>query len=95
MLPEGEVVSAEHQRLRSAYLAAADQLCEFRSTHIEIVTRYIMLPSKKPLMGDSRQNLANPTSYRMRNAAKETIIGTGGTTDKTFKAKKLDESEFQ
>lgn len=104
MLPEGEVASAEHQRVRTAYLAAVDQLCEFRSIHIQIVTRYIILPSKQPLKGDSRQNLASPVSYGMKNAANDTMIGTGGTRvisflkqtrDETFNAKKLDESESQ
>ncbi|KAF3076435.1 Indoleamine 2,3-dioxygenase [Trichoderma lentiforme] len=104
MLPEGEVASAEHQRLRSSYLAAADQLCEFRSIHIQIVTRYIMLPSKKPLKGESRRKLASPVSYRMENAANDAMIRTGGTRlisflketrVETFNAKKLDERVSQ
>ncbi|KAL6817192.1 indoleamine 2,3-dioxygenase [Trichoderma sp. SZMC 28015] len=104
MLPEGEVASAEHQRLRSAYLATADQLCEFRSIHIQIVTRYIILPSKKPLKCDSRRNLASPASYGMENVANDAIIGTGGTRlisflretrEETFNAKKLDEHGSQ
>ncbi|KAK4070570.1 hypothetical protein Trihar35433_5037 [Trichoderma harzianum] len=104
MLPEDKVASAERQRLRSAYLAAVDQLCEFRSIHIQIITRYIILPSKKQLKGSSMRNLANPASYGMENAANDTIIGTGGTRlisflketrDETFNAKKLDESESQ
>ncbi|KAM6486010.1 indoleamine 2,3-dioxygenase [Trichoderma sp. SZMC 28011] len=104
MLPEGEVASAEHQRLRTAYLAAADQLCEFRSIHIQIVTRYIILPSKKQLKDGSRRNVASPAVCGTENAANDTMIGTGGTRlisflketrDNTFKAKKLDESESQ
>ncbi|QYT02257.1 Indoleamine 2,3-dioxygenase [Trichoderma simmonsii] len=104
MLPEGEAASAEHHRLRSAYLAAVDQLCEFRSIHIQIVTRYIILPSKRKLKDGSRQNLASPTPFGMENAANDTIIGTGGTRlisflketgDETFNAMKLDNSESQ
>ncbi|KAL7786834.1 indoleamine 2,3-dioxygenase [Trichoderma afarasin] len=104
MLPKGEVASAEHQRLRSAYLAAADQLCEFRSIHIQIVTRDIILPSKKQLKGGSRRNIPSPASYGMENAANDTIIGTGGTRlisflketrDETLNAKKLDERGSQ
>ncbi|KAL7911873.1 indoleamine 2,3-dioxygenase [Trichoderma velutinum] len=100
MLSEGEVEPAEHQRLRSTYLAAADQLCEFRSIHIQIVTRYIVLPSKKQLESGSRQNLACPAPYGMEKVANQTIIGTGGTQlisflketrDDTFNARKLDE----
>ncbi|KAH0526635.1 hypothetical protein TsFJ059_009936 [Trichoderma semiorbis] len=104
MFPEDEVASAEHQRLRFAYLAAVDQLCEFRSIHIQIVTRYIILPSKRKLKDGSRRNLASPTPFGTENAANDTIIGTGGTRlisflketrDETFNAKKVDESESQ
>ncbi|KAL6800066.1 indoleamine 2,3-dioxygenase [Trichoderma sp. SZMC 28012] len=104
MLPEDEVESAEHQRLRFAYLAAVDQLCEFRSIHIQIVTRYIILPSKRKLKDVSRRNLASPTPFGTENAANDTIIGTGGTRlisflketrDETFNAKQLDENESQ
>lgn len=47
ILSEGEDASVEHQRLRSTYLAAVDQLCKSRSIHIQRMTRHILLPSKK------------------------------------------------
>ncbi|KAL6816208.1 indoleamine 2,3-dioxygenase [Trichoderma camerunense] len=102
ILLECEAASAEHQRLRSAYLAAVYQLCEFRSIHIQIVARYIILPSKKQVKGEYERNLASPVSYGIENEANDTIIGTGGTRlisflketrDETFNAKTLDENE--
>ncbi|KAK2595672.1 hypothetical protein QQS21_006645 [Conoideocrella luteorostrata] len=72
-----EPTTEEQHRLRDAYTAATEALSEFRNKHIKIVTRYIILPSKKPWAGSSsRQNLASSSSAR---TAEQGLMGTGGT----------------
>ncbi|KAH8734308.1 Indoleamine 2,3-dioxygenase [Ilyonectria robusta] len=79
-------VSEEHQRLQVAYKAATEALTIFRTKHIGIVTRYIILPSKQAAMG-SRQNLASSSS---KDGAE--LKGTGGTTLVPFLKQSRDET---
>jgi indoleamine 2,3-dioxygenase len=58
---------ADALRLREAYVAATEALAQLRNKHIQIVARYIILPSKQPWdEGPSiirkRQNLASSSS---------------------------------
>lgn len=80
--------TGEHLRLREAYTAATEALTEFRNKHIQIVTRYIILPSKKPWKG-TKQNLASSSS-----AGKDTqeLTGTGGTALLPFLKQARDET---
>ena len=66
----------EQHRLRNAYSAATKSLSEFRNKHIQIVTRYIILPSRQPWKGESRKNLASSSST---GKGREELTGTGGT----------------
>lgn len=66
----------EQHRLRAAYTAATDSLTDFRNKHIRIVTRYIVLPSKKRWTGGARINLASSSSFQEEEAK---LTGTGGT----------------
>ena len=84
----------EQRRLRIAYTGATDALSDFRNKHIKIVTRYIVIPSKKPWSG-TRQGLASSSLSR----ASGELIGTGGTNlisflrearDKTIDTGRLD-----
>lgn len=68
-------VTEEQRRFRSAYTAATDALTEFRNKHIQIVTRYIILPSKQPWTGNKR-NLASSSAQKMESTE---LTGTGGT----------------
>lgn len=80
----------EHLQLREAYTAATEALTEFRNKHIQIVTRYIILPSKKPWNGaKQKQNLASSSS-----AGKSTqeLTGTGGTALLPFLKQARDET---
>ncbi|KAM0519509.1 hypothetical protein ACHAPE_003683 [Trichoderma viride] len=68
-------VREEQHRLREAYTAAVDALTEFRGKHVKLVTRYIIIPSKKPWAGTTRRNLASSSSRK----GGEGLMGTGGT----------------
>lgn len=99
-------LSAEHEqgdaakRLREAYAAAAEALAQFRNKHIQIVTRYIVLPSKQPWTGGRRQNLASSSSAAGgRTAGGEAkkelpaqLTGTGGTMLVPFLKQSRDET---
>ncbi|KAI6784609.1 uncharacterized protein J7T54_006654 [Emericellopsis cladophorae] len=52
----------EQHRLRAAYTAATEALTEFRNKHIQIVTRYIVLPSRQSTSNGARKNLASSSS---------------------------------
>lgn len=65
----------EQHRLQETFTAVIGVLRNFRSKHIQIVTRYVILPSKQPWEG-TRQNLASLSSACGRD---EQLTGTGGT----------------
>lgn len=86
-----EPTSDGQRRLRQAYTAATDALSSFRNKHIQIVTRYIILPSKQPWKGGARQNLASSSSMRK---GEEGLMGTGGTTLVPFLKTARDETSL-
>ncbi|GAB1192367.1 Indoleamine 2,3-dioxygenase [Aspergillus pseudonomiae] len=70
--------------IRDAYNTAVMSLGVFRDSHIQIVTRYIIMAAKaKPPSNDSTQvNLATSTTTHMRDKTEKLtggIHGTGGT----------------
>jgi len=73
-LAAGETV--EHELLRKQYSATVEALGDFRNKHIQIVTRYILLPSKQA-SDRKRQNLASASTRSRRRP--EELTGTGGT----------------
>ncbi|KAM3443088.1 hypothetical protein MY4824_000793 [Beauveria thailandica] len=78
------------QRLRDAYADATAALTAFRQKHISIVTRYIILPSKKPWQGKrGKQNLASSSST---SKSDDQLTGTGGTALVPFLRKARDET---
>ncbi|KAF7562461.1 hypothetical protein G7046_g1682 [Stylonectria norvegica] len=84
MLPS---VTEQQTLLREAYTAATDALSEFRTKHIQIVTRYIILPSRQAALG-TRQNLASSSTRK----GGEELTGTGGTTLVPFLKQSRDET---
>ncbi|EQL03493.1 hypothetical protein G6O67_007666 [Ophiocordyceps sinensis] len=62
-------------RLRAVFVEATQALSNFRDKHIQIVTRYVILPSKQKPTAPRRQNLASSSSSK----ADEELTGTGGT----------------
>ncbi|KAF9890880.1 hypothetical protein FE257_005456 [Aspergillus nanangensis] len=70
--------------VRDAYNAAVMSLGRFRDTHIQIVTRYIIMAAKSPPPSDVSRNLnlASATTCRMKDSdekVKGGLHGTGGT----------------
>lgn len=91
--------SEEEEALREAFSAATAALGAFRDKHIQIVTRYIILPSRRAAASGGevargkggnggRQNLATSSA---RRDGKE-LTGTGGTTLVPFLKKTRDET---
>ncbi|KAM0806756.1 putative indoleamine 2,3-dioxygenase [Seiridium cardinale] len=79
--------TAEQQRLCATYIRATETLGVFRSKHITLVTRYIVLPSRRAATAQSgKQNLASASAEvqaiggRGGPEADAELKGTGGTT---------------
>lgn len=78
----------EEQLLRAAYTAAVDAFTAFRQKHINIVTRYILIPSKQPWTGSTRKNLASSSTEKKG----EGLTGTGGSQLFPFLKQSRDET---
>lgn len=85
----------EQERLRAAFGAAVDAMTEFRNKHLEIVARYIIIPSRRP--PPSRSNLhvglagaavGGPGDEKARGE----LTGTGGTALLPFLKQVRDET---
>ncbi|TDZ32044.1 Indoleamine 2,3-dioxygenase [Colletotrichum trifolii] len=76
----------EHERFREVYQAATKTMTEFRNKHLQIVTRYIVLPSKRAYNG-AKVDLASASS-----AKDEQLTGTGGTALMPFLKQTRDET---
>lgn len=99
---EEGVLSEEQLALRAAFQAATKALAEFRNKHLQIVTRYIIIPSRQP-NPERSVNLATASSrIKFSSGAEGTeggeLTGTGGTAllpflkqsrDETFQAGEL------
>ncbi|KAM0716420.1 hypothetical protein Q7P37_007865 [Cladosporium fusiforme] len=73
---------SKNVELLSAYNDAVASLSGFRDMHIQLVTRYIILPSRmsKPRQDGGRKDLATSTTELVsgKHSMKE-LVGTGGT----------------
>ncbi|XXH03190.1 hypothetical protein Hte_009587 [Hypoxylon texense] len=82
--------SEEHVQLRRSFQAATKALGDFRNRHMQIVTRYIVVPSRKqsrvPIV-----NLATASSPSGRGPGGE-LTGTGGTALIPFLKQTRDET---
>ncbi|KAI7157506.1 indoleamine 2,3-dioxygenase subfamily [Hortaea werneckii] len=81
--------TAKHQRIREAYFSAVDALTDFRSKHIQLVTRYIILPSRQKSVA-KKQNLASASSQH--SGCDQKLRGTGGTALLPFLQQSRDET---
>lgn len=85
--------TAEHEVFRDAFQEATTALGEFRSGHLQIVTRYIVIPSRYPA-ADGKLNLAS-MAMRVRDGAGDKpaeLTGTGGTPLLPFLKQTRDET---
>lgn len=85
-------------RVLDAYNETVTALSKFRDIHIQIVTRYIIMPSKSPRARHSReskvQNLATACSQASQRATeKPQLCGTGGTDLIPFLKQTRDETK--
>jgi indoleamine 2,3-dioxygenase len=90
-LPGGD---PEQERLRAAFRAATAALTEFRNKHLEIVTRYIIIPARRPPPQTSfRIGLsgASMCDFTGSQDAGE-LTGTGGTALLPFLKQVRDET---
>ncbi|KDN68951.1 putative indoleamine 2,3-dioxygenase [Colletotrichum sublineola] len=78
--------TAEQKSLREAYQVATKTMTEFRNKHLQIVTRYIVLPSKKEYIG-AKLDLASASVVKS-----EQLTGTGGTALMPFLKQTRDET---
>ncbi|RDA83898.1 hypothetical protein CP532_3365 [Ophiocordyceps camponoti-leonardi (nom. inval.)] len=78
----GPQTTDEQRQLNAAYVDATQALGGFRNRHLQIVARYIIIPSKQTLPSASpgssrwRQNLASSSSAQQVD---DGLRGTGGT----------------
>ncbi|KAF6803541.1 indoleamine -dioxygenase pyrrole -dioxygenase [Colletotrichum sojae] len=78
----------EQERFREAYQAATKTMTEFRNKHLQIVTRYIVLPSKRQYNA-AKVDLASASSVKDKD---EQLTGTGGTALMPFLKQTRDET---
>ena len=78
------------QDITTAYNIAVSRLAAFRDIHIQIVARYIIGPSRKPLQSlNDSMNIATVLSNRSSMTG---LSGTGGTNLMPFLKQSRDET---
>ena len=84
----------EQTELVSSYNAAVASLSSFRDSHIRLVTRFIILPSRRPPpQHSSRTNLAVVTSQIGSGIeSSQAYVGTGGSKLVPFLRSSRDET---
>ncbi|KAI1801554.1 Indoleamine 2,3-dioxygenase [Daldinia bambusicola] len=86
----GRQCDSEQQRqMQRSFRAATKALGDFRNRHMQIVTRYIIVPSRKQFQG-SVVNLATASSRS--EGSKAQLTGTGGTALIPFLKQTRDET---
>ncbi|KAJ9134154.1 Indoleamine-dioxygenase pyrrole-dioxygenase [Pleurostoma richardsiae] len=85
----------EEQQLHDAYTNATKTLAEFRNKHLQIVTRYIVIPSTQQRHRPTREiNLATATFTAQSHQETQSteLTGTGGTALLPFLKQSRDET---
>lgn len=82
-------ISGENREVRRAYADAVNALMHFRDVHIKIVTRYIILPSRKAKsrMAEDVKQANGPVEGR------QDLKGTGGTDLMAFLRQTRDDTK--
>ncbi|KAI1323306.1 IDO-domain-containing protein [Xylariaceae sp. FL0255] len=68
----------DRAQLRLSYQEATKALGDFRNGHMQLVTRYIIVPSRKPMPSASTREL-NLATVSSRSIHTNELTGTGGT----------------
>lgn len=89
-LASEHATSEEHIRLKRSFQAATKALGDFRNRHMQIVTRYIVVPSRKQVRVPT-VNLATASLPSGQGAVGE-LTGTGGTALIPFLKQTRDET---
>ncbi|KAI1140626.1 indoleamine 2,3-dioxygenase [Hypoxylon sp. FL0543] len=84
------IESDEHGQLQQSFQAATKALGDFRNRHMQLVTRYIIVPSRKQSQLPT-VNLATASSRTSRGTGTE-LTGTGGTALIPFLKQTRDET---
>jgi indoleamine 2,3-dioxygenase len=87
---------AENSSLTSAYNGAVESLTSLRNTHIKLVSRYIILPSRQPVPEEFQRanNLAAASStVGSRRRPSVGYVGTGGSQLVPFLQSSRDETK--
>ncbi|KAB5513321.1 indoleamine 2,3-dioxygenase [Coniochaeta sp. 2T2.1] len=82
----------EQENLRHAFKAATGALTEFRNKHLEIVTRYIIIPSRRKPVGGSVGLAGAAAGGKQCQEGKGELTGTGGTALLPFLKQVRDET---
>ncbi|KAK0704505.1 Indoleamine 2,3-dioxygenase [Lasiosphaeris hirsuta] len=91
----------ERLACREAYRAATDALAALRGKHLQMVTRYIIIPSRQPFCAGGAVNLATASSRVGEDAGSQghevkagqsQLTGTGGTALLPFLKQSRDET---
>ncbi|KAI1478304.1 indoleamine 2,3-dioxygenase [Daldinia eschscholtzii] len=89
-LANKQCTSDEQRQMQQSFQAATKALGDFRNRHMQVVTRYIIVPSRKQFQG-SVVNLAAASSGS-KEGSKEQLTGTGGTALIPFLKQTRDET---
>lgn len=79
-----------HKQLQRVYQAATRALSDFRNKHLQIVTRYIIVPSRMQAVGNAI-NLATASTQSHKHTEVD-LTGTGGTALVPFLKQTRDET---
>lgn len=88
-------LECEKQDLRDAYNSAVAALSELRDKHIQLVAKYIVIPSRTPtpVVHRHRINLASTTTKLAdQDVNTKDLVGTGGTKLIPFLRQSRDET---
>ncbi|RYP55889.1 hypothetical protein DL769_010033 [Monosporascus sp. CRB-8-3] len=85
-------VSDEQRRVRQSFQAATTALAEFRSKHMQMVTRYIIVPSRRQGETEGVNLAAASTRASSGKGAGAALTGTGGTALIPFLRQTRDET---
>lgn len=75
--------SQEGSSLKEAYNAAVMTLSAFRDSHIQMVSRYIIMPARSSARTEKNDDRVNLATASARNGDKSSVnnfAGTGGTS---------------